>query len=66
MALDTTQIKRYFNSTINTVAIDSPTGSERTVINQIAADIAVPLKLELYIWDCAQALTHADIKQKPS
>lgn len=62
MALDTTQIKRYFNSTINTVAIDSPTGSERTVINQIAADIAVPLKLELYIWDCAQALTRADIK----
>ncbi|HEY9604176.1 MAG TPA: hypothetical protein V6C85_21355, partial [Allocoleopsis sp.] len=64
MALDTAKIKRYFNSTINTVAISSATGSERSIINQIAREIAVPLKLDLYIWDCGEKMTRAEIKFK--
>jgi len=64
MALDTAKIKRYFNSTINTVAISSATGSERSIINQIAKEIAVLLKLDLYIWDCGEKMTRAEIKFK--
>jgi ATP-dependent 26S proteasome regulatory subunit len=61
MALDTQQIKRYFNATLNTIALDSPTGSERTVIDQIASDLALPLNLDLYLWDCSQGLLQAKI-----
>jgi hypothetical protein len=62
MALDVTKVKRLFKSTINTVAINSATGSERSIINEIAKKIALPLKLDLYIWDCGEKMTRAEIK----
>jgi hypothetical protein len=62
MALDTGKIKQLFNATINTVAINSATGSERSVINQITRKIAIPLGLNLYIWDCGEKLTQANFK----
>lgn len=64
MALDIAKIKRLFNSTINTIAINSATGSERSLLNQIAREIAIPLRLEMFVWDCGEKMTRAEIKLK--
>lgn len=64
MAFNALEIKRYFNAGIATVAVDSPTASEISITNQIAAQIAEPVGFDLFIWDSAHSLQKAEITTK--
>ncbi len=64
MAFNALEIKRYFNAGIATVAVDSPTASEISITNQIAAQIAQPVGFDLFIWDSAHSLQKAEITTK--
>ena len=60
MGLNLADIHARFNAGISTVAIDSPTGAEMSVVNHIAIEFLInlpnPRRMRVLLWDTARQL----------
>ena len=60
MGLNLQDIHARFNAGISTVAIDSPTGAEMSVVNHIAIEFLInlpsPRRMRVLLWDTARQL----------
>ena len=60
MGLNLQDIHARFNAGISTVAIDSPTGAEISVVNHIAIEFLInlpsPRQMRVLLWDTARQL----------
>lgn len=54
--MKTQQISNYFRASIPVVAIESPSPEEQSVIESIIVNVAIPLKMNVFVWNLGSGL----------